>query len=125
MAAPCYSRFYSRCKQFYRSFVYTITNTTNGRVYCGSGFYVKRFNAHKRLPPPRMREDAAAGHSFTLALVAQMASPTEARRQEAHIIRTRQLTGPAGYNVLPAHPAFTPQFWAIKKKGGFTKKKKN
>ena len=53
-----------------------------------------------------------------------MASPTEARRQEAHIIRTRQLIGPAGYNVLPAHPAVTPQFWANKKKAGLTKKKK-
>lgn len=102
--------------------VYTITCTVNGRMYVGvSADPHKRFNAHARNPPYRMRRDAALHQPFRqyfeLRIVESFACRHAAHLREARMIAKYGTRGRGGYNHLVGAPAFSQHFWVQHRRG--------
>lgn len=102
--------------------VYSITCILTGRTYVGiSVDPVKRYQQHAHQPPQHMRQDVQQHtplvQHFELNLLHTYASRTAAEVEEQRLIAAGTLTGPAGYNKLPAAPHRSPQFWAMHTRG--------
>jgi hypothetical protein len=54
---------------------------------------------------------------FQLDLLHTYTSRTAAEKEEQRLIEAGSVTGPAGYNKLPAAPHRSLQFWAVHTKG--------
>eukprot|EP00878_Enallax_costatus_P015750 GHUV01016502.1.p2 GENE.GHUV01016502.1~~GHUV01016502.1.p2 ORF type:complete len:112 (+),score=34.67 GHUV01016502.1:523-858(+) len=91
-----------------------------GRQYAGVTLDPAiRQQQHAADPPSRMAADAAKfspfGVFFQFELVGHHSSRAAAEGHERQLIKQLRLTGPAGYNILPAAPGHSRQFYAMQK----------
>ncbi|EFJ41411.1 hypothetical protein VOLCADRAFT_107728 [Volvox carteri f. nagariensis] len=79
----------------------------------------RRFQAHARNPPSRMKEDASRYQPFhdhfSLTRLMSTANPALAQRMEAFYIAQFKARGPGGYNVLCGPPSASPAFYAMRR----------
>ncbi|EFJ52721.1 hypothetical protein VOLCADRAFT_85992 [Volvox carteri f. nagariensis] len=77
----------------------------------------RRFQAHARNPPSRMKDDARCYQPFrdhfTLTRLMSTANPALAQKMEALYIAQFKARGPGGYNVLHGPPSASPAFYAM------------
>ncbi|EFJ50061.1 hypothetical protein VOLCADRAFT_89037 [Volvox carteri f. nagariensis] len=80
----------------------------------------RRFQAHARNPPSRMKEDASRYQPFhdhfLLTRLMSTANPALAQRMEAFYIAQFKARGPGGYNVLCGPPSASPAFYAMRRR---------
>jgi|688.fasta_scaffold109733_1 predicted GIY-YIG superfamily endonuclease len=102
--------------------LYTITCQQNGRVYAGYTTNVhKRWLAHTRNPPIRMRGDVIKYHpfedNFTLHVNNRYYSIKGAKAAEKAFIASHQLLTDKGYNLLRGSPGSSRLFWTMHNHG--------
>ncbi|EFJ41134.1 hypothetical protein VOLCADRAFT_107805 [Volvox carteri f. nagariensis] len=80
----------------------------------------RRFQAHARNPPSRMKEDASRYQPFhdhfSLTRLMSTANPALAQRMEAFYIAQFKARGPGGYNVLCGPPSASPAFYVMRRR---------
>ncbi|EFJ49398.1 hypothetical protein VOLCADRAFT_89789 [Volvox carteri f. nagariensis] len=78
----------------------------------------RRFQAHARNPPSRMKDDACCYQPFrdhfTLTRLMSTANPALAQKMEALYIAQFKAQGPGGYNVLHRPSSASPAFYAMR-----------
>ncbi|EFJ52483.1 hypothetical protein VOLCADRAFT_86626 [Volvox carteri f. nagariensis] len=97
------------------------TKTSRSRVYVGqSRDPQRRFQAHARNPPSRMKDDARHYQPFrdhfTLTRLMSTANPALAQKMEALYIAQFKARGPGGYNVLRGPPSASPAFYMMSRR---------
>ncbi|EFJ53078.1 hypothetical protein VOLCADRAFT_85989 [Volvox carteri f. nagariensis] len=101
-----------------QDFALSVLTAAQQAVYVGqSRDPQRRFQAHARNPPSRMKDDAHRYQPFrdhfTLTRLMSTANPALAQKMEALYIAQFKARGPGGYNVLHGPPSASPAFYAM------------